>query len=87
MHDYSNYRYITNNNEIPLSIIENELLYLLMKNKGNIITYKQICQQLFGSKNVNVYKGILSVSICRLRKKLKDEIIIVTRNKIGYMIK
>ena len=88
MHDYKNFRYITNaNKSIELNYTENEILNILISEKGNIVTYKYLCKHLFNSSNINIYKGILATTICRLRKKLKGEINIVTRIKIGYIIR
>ena len=86
MHDYSNYRYILNDKYIPLTHIENEILNMLILEKGNIVTYEKICKKLFKSKNTDKYKQTLTIILYRLRKKLSGDVTIVTRNNIGYMI-
>lgn len=83
MHDYDNYRYIGTQKIIELSKKENELLKILIENKGNIVHIDILLNHL--------YKESLSIRaldqlVHRLRKKLKDEITIKTRHGFGYGI-
>jgi len=67
---------------------EFKIMYLLMKNHGNIITRDQIMMELWQSDEF-VDDNTLTVNINRLRKKL-DEIgaagLIQTKRGQGYMI-
>ena len=88
MHDYKNFRYIANDNRhIELNNIENEILRILIAEKGNIVTYEYLCKHLYNSNDINIFINVLRANIHRLRKKLKGEINIITRIKIGYMIR
>lgn len=83
MHDYDNYRYIGTKKIIDLSKRENELLKILIENKGNIIRIDKLTNELYGK-----YGSIKALTqlIHRLRKKLKNEITIRTRPRFGYGI-
>lgn len=88
MHDYKNFRYISSDNkDIELNYMENETLKVLLLEKGNIVKYEYLCQYLYHSTDIDVYKNVLRAHIHRLRKKLNGELSIVTRNKIGYIIR
>lgn len=83
MHDYDNFRYIGTQKTINLSKKENILLQILIKNKGNLVTTDKLLRKL--------YPETLSIAaliqlVHRLRTKLKGEVTIITRHKIGYRI-
>ena len=83
MHDYDNFRYIGTQKTIDLSKKENELLKILIENKGSIVLTEKLLNILY-EKTLSI--RALKQLIHRLRKKLKDEITIKTRPKFGYGI-
>lgn len=83
MHDYDNYRYVTSNRIIPLTPKENEILKLLIENKGNLVKKEDFFEKAYIKR---IHLKSLRISIFRLRQKLKDEITIKTRNCLGYYI-
>lgn len=77
------WRYIGKNKIIQLSRNEVILLrYIITNNK--VSTYKMLEKELYGEITGN-RKFIIAI-ICRLRKKLKGELEIKTKNQIGYYI-
>lgn len=83
MHDYDNYRYIGTQKIIELSKKENELLKILIENKGNIVFINILLDKLY-PKTFSI--RALHQLIYRLRTKLKNEIVIRTKHEIGYGI-
>lgn len=83
MHDYDNYKYIGTQKIIDLSKKENELLRILIENKGSIVLVDNLLNELY-SKTLSI--RALEQLVYRLRKKLKNEITIKTRPKFGYGI-
>lgn len=83
MHDYDNYKYIGTQKIIELSKKENELLKILIENKGSIVLVDNLLNELY-SKTLSI--RALEQLVHRLRKKLKDEITIRTRPGFGYGI-
>lgn len=83
MHDYDNYKYIGTQKIIDLSKKENELLRILIENKGSIVLVDNLLNELY-SKTLSI--RALKQLVHRLRKKLKNEITIKTRPKFGYGI-
>ena len=83
MHDYDNFRYIGTQKTINLSKKENELLKILIENKGSIVLTEKLLNILY-EKTLSI--RALKQLVHRLRKKLKDEIAIKTRPGFGYGI-
>ena len=83
MHDYDNYKYIGTQKIIDLSKKENELLKILIENKGNIVLTENLLNTLY-EKTLSI--RALEQLIYRLRKKLNGEIAIKTRPGFGYGI-
>lgn len=74
--------------EVPLSNNEYRILYLLIKNKGSILTRNDIMDALWQS-NEFVEENTLTVNMNRLRKKLESIgaiDFIKTKRGQGYMI-
>lgn len=86
MHDEKNYRYIARDAVIELTPIENKILAILIKNKGKITTYNELCREIYGYDADKYFYFCLSSAVSRLRWKLNDEIKIKTVRKIGYRI-
>ena len=83
MHDYDNYKYIGTKKIIELSKKENELLKILIENKGSIVLVDNLLNELY-SKTLSI--RALEQLVYRLRKKLKDEVTIRTKAGFGYGI-
>lgn len=72
-------------NEIQLAVKEYELLTLLMKNKGEIVTREEILEAVW-NYDKEIESRTLDVHIRLLRQKLKNEKIIETVRGVGYKI-
>ena len=82
MLDEDNCVYITKNDYIKLTPMETYLLGILIKHKNGIVTREYLIKNGFKG----THKTYMSSIICRLRKKLKGEVKIITRQKAGYFI-
>lgn len=74
--------------KIPLSKNEFRILYILMSNKGKVVSREKIMEQLWET-DCFVDENTLSVNINRLRKKLCSfglEDFITTKFGVGYII-
>lgn len=47
MHDEDNYIFIGANRVIDLTVKENKILSLLIKNKGKVVTHDQLCKLIY----------------------------------------
>ncbi len=75
------------NEIIPLTVKEYELLELLMKNRGHIVSAKKIVAYLWGDEVIS--SNIITVLIHHLRSKIDDNHslkLIKTIRKLGYKI-
>ncbi|MDR3562179.1 MAG: response regulator transcription factor [Negativicutes bacterium] len=70
------------NETIPLTTLEAQILELLMRNNGHIISTERILERVWG-QNSSVYVSYVHLYIHYLRKKLKVRYI-KTIQKIGY---
>lgn len=86
MYDEQNLTYYTKNKKIELTLLEHKAFMILLKNKNQITTYKQLCQELYGTELDTYIRGSISIVIYRLRKKFKNEFKIRMRRKLGYVI-
>ena len=86
MHDETNMRYITSNKCIDLTVLENKILSLLIREKGKIVTYEQICEEVYHDTYDVYYKSNIRLHIYRLKEKLKDEFEIINQANVGYGI-
>jgi len=78
-----------NNEIINLTAAEHKLLLYLASNAGRVVTSNQLLEKVWGEEYSGDYR-ILQVNICRLRKKLKDNVkqstFIQTKPGIGYTV-
>lgn len=74
----------TNGCEVLLSALEYRLLTILMENKGRILPRNLILEKLWDCEGSFVNDNTLTVTVKRLREKLKDTKHIVTARGIGY---
>ncbi len=83
--DPKNYRASIDGEDLGLSLKEYELLSLLMKNRGNVLTRDRILELVWDLEGDFVEDNTLSASIKRLRKKLGDySYVVETVRGIGY---
>ncbi|MDD4924118.1 MAG: response regulator transcription factor [Dehalococcoidales bacterium] len=74
---------------IDITRVEGIILYNLMKNAGNVLTYSKLCKCIWGDEYSGCIESI-RVHITRLRTKIEEEPnkprIICTKVGIGYYI-
>jgi DNA-binding response OmpR family regulator len=79
-----------NNNKIELTPIEFNLLHLIAKNGGNVLSWESIFEELWGYKDWEGSKEIVKISMYRLRKKIEripsNPDYLITVRGIGYRI-
>jgi DNA-binding response OmpR family regulator len=83
----SKHQVIVNDQEIPLTQREYELLAYLMKNKGKVCTRNEIINNVWDI-HFDYDTGVIDVFINAIRKKLnltKDEDLIKTIRGVGYI--
>lgn len=81
------YEVYKNNEKIFLTSAEYKLILLLIKNKGNVLTRKQLLEKLWDVEGDFVEEKTLTVYIKRLREKLaedKNNPYIETCRGVGY---
>ena len=71
---------------IHLTHTENLLLYYLYSNKGKVISFEELSTYILNNKLDRYNYKIIVTAKSRLTKKLKDQLIIVTYSKMGYML-
>lgn len=81
-------RIVKRNNEVvKLTVTEYNLLALLVKNQGKVLTHQYLLRAIWGPSYIN-QSQYLRVYIAQLRKKIEDDINnplhIVTESGIGY---
>lgn len=79
-------RIITDDKTIYLSVIESKILSLLLKNKGKIVTYEKLIEEIYCDKFDDSYKRSATKNMSLLRKKIKEIIKIRTVTGKGYII-
>lgn len=76
-------------NEIPLTAKELAILRKLFENRGNIVTFDQLCQAVW-QDNYYGYENTIMVHIRRLREKIEEEPskpeYLLTVRGIGYKL-
>lgn len=70
--------------ELSLSQLEYQLLLLLMRNKGKTVTRERILSQIWDSNGCYVNDNTLTVTMKRLREKLRQPFCIKTIRSFGY---
>lgn len=77
-----------NENTVELTKNEAQILALLLKNRGNVVSRERIMRSLWKEASF-IDDNTLTVNMTRLRKKLNDlgiENYIETKKNLGYMI-
>lgn len=86
MHDFENRRYADKGKIVLLSKQENIILALLIENKKNITSYKEISIAIYNQKlQGRNYENIVRL-VSRLRRKLKELLNIYNKYKEGYCL-
>lgn len=81
-----------NQKEIILTVKEYEILCLLCKNIGRVLTYEQIYQTIWGADALGNEKRAIGFHVCNLRKKVfsvipSSSLAIESVREVGYRIK
>lgn len=77
--------------EVPLSMKEYELLYLLAEHKGIVLTYQQIYQRVWNDYAQAVENNTISYHISKMRKKVcpvpsESKFVIRCVRGVGYCL-
>ena len=87
--DFSAAEIIKNNVHIPLTAKEHELLSVLYRNAGRIVTIDALCEALWGD-NPFGYENSLMAHIRRIREKIEENpsqpASLVTVKGLGYKL-
>lgn len=83
MHDYERYIYVSNNKKIELTVLENEILHILVQNKEKVVTYETMSKNVYNVKYDSSIKVAILNLISRLRKK---GINIINKRGFGFVI-
>lgn len=77
---FSQHKTFVNDVSIELTRQEFDILRLLMKNRGNVLTYKMIYRQIWGYEYEDSVRDVLRNAIKRLRQKIN-----IRPNSIDYI--
>lgn len=87
--DFSRAEVIKNNNHIPLTAKEHNLLSTLYQNAGRIVTIDALCEAAWGD-NPFGYENSLMAHIRRIREKIEQNpsqpVSLVTVKGLGYKL-
>jgi two-component system, OmpR family, KDP operon response regulator KdpE len=87
--DVTSHSVLKNNNPVKLTSTEYNLLLLLAKNEGRVLTHQYILKEIWGMGYVEQTQ-YLRVFIAQLRKKIEDDPskpkILNTESRIGYRL-
>ena len=82
--DLNRHRVLAQGREVSLSLAEYQLLLCLMQNKGRTLTREKILEQVWDAKGSYVNDNTLTVTMKRLRDKLKEPACLKTVRSVGY---
>ena len=87
--DFSRAEVIKNGEHIPLTAKEHDLLSVLYRNEGRIVTIDALCEAAWGD-NPFGYENSLMAHIRRIRKKIEQNpsqpVSLVTVKGLGYKL-
>ncbi|RYZ60919.1 MAG: hypothetical protein EOP09_20575, partial [Proteobacteria bacterium] len=87
--DLSSRRVTVGEREIKLTVTEFELLKVLIRHRGKVLTHNQILTEVWGPKSVE-HIQYLRVYVGHLRQKLESDInkprLILTEPGVGYRL-
>ena len=86
--DFINQKVKVDNNPVKLTPSEYQLLSLLVKNRGNLVTYERIMDEIWGRKYIGDNDNI-RIHVRRLRDKLRDNppSLILNKRGQGYLFR
>ena len=86
--DFVNQKVSVDDAPVKLTPVEYRLLVLLVKNKGRVVPYSQVMEEIWGKSTWDDTEN-LRIHIRRLRKKLRDSPpnMILNKRGSGYMFK
>ena len=83
------HQFILGDRDIKLTLIESQIIHLLMKNAGRVVTYHNLTEDVWGEDYPGSVES-LRVHIRRLREKLETDPgnprIILTKPSVGYSL-
>lgn len=82
--DLSRHGVFLGSEEIPLSAVEYQLLLYLMENKGKTVPRERILEQIWDVNGNYVNDNTLTVTMKRLRDKLRQPACLKTVRSVGY---
>ena len=82
-YDFDSKALIKNNEKILLSKKESEMLELFLKNRGKILSSDFIIDKIWGEY---VGNNTLTVMIKRVREKIGDKKVILSKRELGYIM-
>lgn len=82
--DFANMLFQADGKKIDLSKTEQRLLYLLIENRGNVMSRSDLVDRIWTDGAEYVDENVLSVTVKRLRDKLEAQDYIKTVYGIGY---
>lgn len=83
------YEVYKNNEKLQLTSVEYKLLLILIENKGNVLTRKQVLEKLWDIEGNFIEEKTLNVYVKRLREKIgdtKENPYIETVRGVGYKL-
>ena len=87
VYNYMNGELIAEDKKISFSRTENEIIRILVTNKGKFVDRKKLTEEIYGVDWTLYCDANISVFISRLRKKLKGIIFIDSKIGFGYKIR
>lgn len=84
MFDFTHMHFCTGNQNVELSKTEQKLLYLLIENRGTVVSRSHLIDRIWTDGAEYVDENALSVTVKRLRDKLGAQDYIKTVYGIGY---
>lgn len=86
--DFDKHRVFNGQDEVHLTPIEYEILSLLVKNHGKVLTHHFILKNIWGSQSIDTDIQTLRVTMANLRRKIEKDpaqpTYIITEIGIGY---
>lgn len=72
LYDFSSGCLLYKGDSIELTRMENRILYILLKNRGNIVSREELMKQIWNTDEF-ISDGFLTTSISRLKTKIKQK--------------
>jgi two-component system KDP operon response regulator KdpE len=86
--DFNKHRVFNGSDEVHLTPIEYDILSLLVKNHGKVLTHHYILKNIWGSQSIESDIQTLRVTMANLRRKIEKDPAqpkyIITEIGVGY---